>query len=205
MSDSEFDLNLPLKCYDFCVNNSQDLPLDPSNIRVASPDFAILLDHTIGVIWKLLKKDANVASLDQFHLIWALKFLEGIKPKRGHVSKDVDLLKLLLRKLIVEKYAGSDVEKPKPLEKSVKMTRGKEVSSENVKKNEETGLEKSDVSDMNAGFVHENDGTLEDSMDMYSFSDDIWYANRKFSVVEDESNKTQGIGGFISNIFGFFK
>lgn len=161
MTDPESKLNLPVKCYDFCVD-SLDIHPDPTNIRVACPDFSILLDHTIGVIWKLMNKDADVKSVDQFHLIWALKFLEGIKPERGHVTKDVELLKLLIRKLIVDAYAGSDVEKPKPLEKTKLETNTKPGPNQNINNNEELildkafSLDKSDMrdnGDLNKGFV----------------------------------------------------
>lgn len=213
MSDPESKSNLPLKCYDFCVD-SEDLPHDPSNIRVACPDFTVLLDHTIGVIWKLMKKDADVGTLDQFHLIWALKFLEGIKPQRGRVSKDVQLLRLLIRKLIVEEYAGADVVKVIPLEISTKederpsfnnKDKTLDLDTMEVSMEENTlDLDTSEMGtkdDMNAGFVEEKD----ESMNMYSFSDDIWYANRRFPIMADESSNVQGFGGFLSKIFGMFK
>lgn len=169
MSDPNSKLNLSLKCYDFCIDAQEQLSDHPSNMRVASPDFPILLDHTIGVIWKLLNKDADAGSVDHYHFIWALKFLEGIKPRNGHVTKDVEMLKLMMRRLLVEEYAGSDVAKPKP-------TQPKPGPN-----NEQSGLDGTEISfsddgDLNRGF---DAGKVSQLFNLNKFS--LNYTNKLFS------------------------
>lgn len=139
-------LNSSFKCYDFCID-SEELEwddFDATGIRVETPDYAILLDHTIGVIWKLFNKDSDIKPLDHFHLIWALKFLEGIKPSRGYVTKDVDLLKILIRNLLVHEFAGSDVVKPEPREK---------ISEKDSNVVNQTEISVRDDDDMDKGFM----------------------------------------------------
>lgn len=96
------------KCYDFYVDTFKiSLPYDTRDIRVTCPDFAHLLDHTIAVLWKMFSK--NFSDFDQFHLVWALKFLEGIKGNNKLMSVEMKSLENFLRTLVLHKYTKSDL------------------------------------------------------------------------------------------------
>lgn len=61
----------------------QDLSLSPNNLTNAQmecPEFHVLLDHLIAVLWSFYSKKHELLGTTQVH--WALKILEGTKDRQ---------------------------------------------------------------------------------------------------------------------------
>lgn len=74
--------------------------------KVAMPPFAVLLDHTLAVIWHVFNNEgAELSCLNKADICWALRFLESIDTSSLDVFTDLELLIEYLRKLLIARYA----------------------------------------------------------------------------------------------------
>lgn len=77
--------------------------------KTECPSFAVLLDHTLAVIWHVFNDDgAELYSLNKADITWALRFIEAIDTARVYDTTDLDLLKECLRKILITRYALED-------------------------------------------------------------------------------------------------
>lgn len=77
--------------------------------EVASPGFAVLLDHTLAVIWHAFHIDgAELYTLNKADLCWALRFLEAIDTSQAGDTTDLDALIDFLRKTLVTRNSMDD-------------------------------------------------------------------------------------------------
>lgn len=72
------------------------------NARVRCPEFHIIFDHTLAVLWMCFSKQPGALSASQIQ--WAVKFLEGITNDQGEHSSDVRFAIARLNELTMKKY-----------------------------------------------------------------------------------------------------
>lgn len=77
--------------------------------EVEKPSFAVLLDHTLAVIWKCFTTDGvEPLAINKADIIWALRFLESIDTSRISDTKDLEALIEFFRKTLIALYAMED-------------------------------------------------------------------------------------------------
>jgi hypothetical protein len=97
----EFALTPELADSVFCWNLKQ--------FSVDMPSFAVLLDHTIGVIWHLFNDNGSqICNLNKADVGWALRFLEAIDVAHIADTSDFEMLKDFMRKILITRYSMED-------------------------------------------------------------------------------------------------
>ena len=81
---------------------------DATNAYVRCPDFHVILDHTIAVLWMSFADDQDWTQLKPSQVQWAKKFLEGIKNKNGQNSTDVKMAINRMNEMTFKLYTKSD-------------------------------------------------------------------------------------------------
>lgn len=82
---------------------------DLETLRVRKPSFAVLLDHTLAVIWHAFNLDgAELSCLNKADILWALRFLEAIDTSQISDTTDLDALVEFFRKFLITRYAMED-------------------------------------------------------------------------------------------------
>lgn len=77
--------------------------------QVKKPSFAVLLDHTIAVIWHIFNLDgAELSCLNKADILWSLRFLEAIDTSQIGDTKDLDSLIDYFRKILITRYSAED-------------------------------------------------------------------------------------------------
>lgn len=79
------------------------------NYKVESPSFAVLLDHTLAVVWHLFHIDgAELYTLNKADVSWSLRFLEAIDTSHVGDTTDLDALIDFHRKFLVTRNSLED-------------------------------------------------------------------------------------------------
>lgn len=82
---------------------------DLNSFKVERPSFAVLLDHTLGVIWHIFNLDgAELSCMNKADFVWALRFLEAIDTSTAGSTEDFDALVDYLRKILIARYSRED-------------------------------------------------------------------------------------------------
>lgn len=77
--------------------------------EVECPNSAVLMDHTIAVIWHVFaNNNREVSNLNKADVLWALRFLESIDTKDAGDLKVFNMLIDVLRSLLISRYAVED-------------------------------------------------------------------------------------------------
>lgn len=102
--------------YNFRVKNHKDLfvRIDNdkcSNGRVQCPEFHIIFDHTLAILWMCFSKKVEASPAQ---IRWAVKFLEGLTNDHGETSTDVRFAIDHLNNLILSKYNSVPETKLRP-------------------------------------------------------------------------------------------
>lgn len=77
--------------------------------KVESPSFAVLLDHTLAVVWHLFHIDgAELYTMNKADVSWSLRFLEAIDTSHVADTTDLDALIEFHRKFLVTRNSLED-------------------------------------------------------------------------------------------------
>ena len=77
--------------------------------EVEKPSFAVLLDHTLAVIWHCFYLEGcELFCLNKADIMWALRFLEAIDISQITEIKDLETLMDFFRKTLITRYALED-------------------------------------------------------------------------------------------------
>jgi hypothetical protein len=88
--------------------------------NVESPTFAVLLDHTIAVIWHVFNiSGAELSCFNKADLTWALRFLEAIDTAGIGDTTDLDTLKNYFRKILITRYSVENEKDVQDLNKTM--------------------------------------------------------------------------------------
>lgn len=80
-----------------------------NSYEVACPNSAVLLDHTLAVIWHIFSDDgAELYNFNRADITWALRFLESIDTKDAGDTSDLNQLIKLLRNILITRYSMED-------------------------------------------------------------------------------------------------
>lgn len=80
-----------------------------NSYKVERPSFAVLLDHTLAVVWHVFNlKGAELSVLNKADIAWALRFLEAIDVSQLSNTDDFDKLAEYLRKTLITRYSMED-------------------------------------------------------------------------------------------------
>ncbi|KAK9502090.1 hypothetical protein O3M35_012688 [Rhynocoris fuscipes] len=115
MADKEEELNNPEqnlykndpkkfipKLYNFKVSKCNAFN---ETVLASSPPFWVLVDHLVGVVWKLYSKEKDGRKLGIMQLQWALEFIKMIKDDRGNLTKTLEAVKNTIEDSLILKYA----------------------------------------------------------------------------------------------------
>lgn len=111
--DGKSNFSVP-KVYNFSLSEEfaeSCLSWDLRTFKVENPSFAILLDHTLAVIWHIFAHNGReLSSLDRAAIAWVLKFLEAIDLTNVGDTADLDALKAYMRNLLMIRYSVDNVD-----------------------------------------------------------------------------------------------
>lgn len=80
-----------------------------NNYKVELPNFSVLLDHTLAVIWHVFNNNGvELYSLNKANIGWALRFLEAIDTSLINDTTDLDKIMSFLRKILITRYSMED-------------------------------------------------------------------------------------------------
>lgn len=80
-----------------------------NSFEAACPSAAVLLDHTLAVIWHIFASQSHeLSNFNNSDLTWALRFLESIDTKDAGDTTVLDELIKLLRNILLNRYALED-------------------------------------------------------------------------------------------------